>query len=225
MTDAKVRVLFVCLGNICRSPMAEGVFARVAGEEGLGEVVDIDSAGTGSWHIDEPPDGRAQEAAREIGADISNLRGRQVRAQAVAWPGISPRADITADRSPRSRKARRRGTAARNRARSAGPEDRAPIEAVVEQEMLHIRPARLPQPGKGHVRGEFALVRRQSQIPAQPLLRIPQVLQHAVAGDAGPQRARLAAVKMPDTLDLKLHRTAGDGFERCRRRPRPRNAA
>ena len=81
MTDAKVRVLFVCLGNICRSPMAEGVFARVAGEEGLGEVVDIDSAGTGSWHIDEPPDGRAQEAAREIGADISNLRGRQVRAQ------------------------------------------------------------------------------------------------------------------------------------------------
>lgn len=81
MPKAKVRVLFVCLGNICRSPMAEGVFAKVAGEEGLGDIVEIDSAGTSSWHIDEPPDGRAQEAAREIGVDISELRGRQVRAR------------------------------------------------------------------------------------------------------------------------------------------------
>ncbi len=76
----RVRVLFVCLGNICRSPMAEGVFAKVAGEEGIGDIVDIDSAGTSSWHIDEPPDGRAQEATREVGVDISGLRGRQVRA-------------------------------------------------------------------------------------------------------------------------------------------------
>lgn len=81
MTDPKVRVLFVCLGNICRSPMAEGVFAKVAGEQGLGNVVDVDSAGTSSWHIDEPPDERAQEATQEIGVDITGLRGRQVRAR------------------------------------------------------------------------------------------------------------------------------------------------
>jgi protein-tyrosine phosphatase len=51
----KVRVLFVCLGNICRSPMAEAVFAHKVKEAGLRDIIDVDSAGTGSWHTGEPP--------------------------------------------------------------------------------------------------------------------------------------------------------------------------
>ncbi len=70
-----MRILFVCLGNICRSPMAEGVFRAEAARRGLD--VEIDSAGTSDWHVGEPPDPRAREAAAGIGIDISALRGRQ----------------------------------------------------------------------------------------------------------------------------------------------------
>ena len=70
-----MRILFVCLGNICRSPMAEGVFRAEAARRGL--EVEIDSAGTSDWHVGEPPDPRAREAAAGIGIDISGLRGRQ----------------------------------------------------------------------------------------------------------------------------------------------------
>ncbi len=73
-----MRILFVCLGNICRSPMAEGVFRAVARERGLD--VDIDSAGTSAWHVGEAPDPRAQAAAAANGVDISALRGRQAKA-------------------------------------------------------------------------------------------------------------------------------------------------
>lgn len=76
-----IKVLFVCLGNICRSPTAEGVFRRLVEDEGLGDVVEIDSAGIASWHVGRPPDERAREAARRRGVDIDHLRGRQVRAQ------------------------------------------------------------------------------------------------------------------------------------------------
>jgi protein-tyrosine phosphatase len=72
------RILFVCLGNICRSPMAEGVFRRVAEEEGLINRFEIDSAGLGDWHIGHAPDHRAQKAARSRGADISSQSARQV---------------------------------------------------------------------------------------------------------------------------------------------------
>ncbi len=71
-------VLFVCMGNICRSPMAEGIFRREILKAGLQDKVMIDSAGTHSYHIGEPPDTRAQSAIRRRGADISGLRGRQV---------------------------------------------------------------------------------------------------------------------------------------------------
>jgi protein-tyrosine phosphatase len=74
----KTRVLFVCLGNICRSPMAEGIFRKLAEERGLDGRVEVDSAGTGSWHVGEPPDPRARHAAARHGVDISTLRGRQV---------------------------------------------------------------------------------------------------------------------------------------------------
>ncbi len=70
------RVLFVCLGNICRSPLAEGAFRRAAAEAGL--EVEADSAGTGHWHIGKPPDARAQAVALANGVDISGLRARQI---------------------------------------------------------------------------------------------------------------------------------------------------
>lgn len=74
---ATVKVLFVCLGNICRSPMAEGVFRKLVEDAGYGDRIEIDSAGTHAYHLDEPPDARAQAAARSRGVDISGLRGRQ----------------------------------------------------------------------------------------------------------------------------------------------------
>ncbi len=76
---AKHRILFVCLGNICRSPMAEGVFRRAAEEEGVLHLFDIDSAGLGHWHIGQAPDTRAQNAARKRGIDISGQSARQVK--------------------------------------------------------------------------------------------------------------------------------------------------
>ena len=74
----KSSVLFVCLGNICRSPLAEAAFRREA--ERLGLDVEIDSAGTGDWHIGYPPDPRAAAVASRNGIDISNLKARLVTA-------------------------------------------------------------------------------------------------------------------------------------------------
>lgn len=76
-----VRVLFVCLGNICRSPTAEGAFRGLVEREGLGDQIEIDSAGTAAFHVGEPPDGRAQAEAKRRGIDISGLRGRQARSE------------------------------------------------------------------------------------------------------------------------------------------------
>jgi len=76
-----VSVLFVCLGNICRSPTAEGVFRDLVEREGLGDQIRIDSAGTHAYHIGEPPDGRAQAEAKRRGIDISGLRGRQAHTE------------------------------------------------------------------------------------------------------------------------------------------------
>ncbi len=69
-------VLFVCLGNICRSPLAEAAFRAEA--ERLGLDVEVDSAGTGDWHLGHPPDPRARAVALRNGIDISELRARQV---------------------------------------------------------------------------------------------------------------------------------------------------
>lgn len=73
-----VSILFVCLGNICRSPTAEGVFARQLEDLGLQDRVQLDSAGTGHWHIGKSPDPRATEAARQRGIDLTRQRARQV---------------------------------------------------------------------------------------------------------------------------------------------------
>ena len=77
MADAP-SVLFVCLGNICRSPMAEGAFRAAAERRGI--AVQADSAGTGDWHAGDPPDPRAQAEAARHGLDLSPLRARQVTA-------------------------------------------------------------------------------------------------------------------------------------------------
>jgi len=74
-----IRLLVVCLGNICRSPLAEGALrARIAASPLAGRV-EVDSAGTGGWHAGEPPDRRAIACARRHGVDISGLRARQIR--------------------------------------------------------------------------------------------------------------------------------------------------
>lgn len=75
-----IAICFVCLGNICRSPTAEGVMRDQVAAAKLGNRIEIDSAGTGSWHIGEPPDRRAQKAASLRGYDLSTLRGRQIGA-------------------------------------------------------------------------------------------------------------------------------------------------
>ncbi|KAF0169955.1 MAG: protein-tyrosine phosphatase [Rhodobacteraceae bacterium] len=74
-----VSVLFVCLGNICRSPTAEGVFRHLVEHEGLADHFTIDSAGTAAYHVGSPPDSRAQAEAKRRGIDISGLRARQAR--------------------------------------------------------------------------------------------------------------------------------------------------
>lgn len=71
------RVLFVCTGNICRSPTAEGVFRHIVMQAGLGDRFHVDSAGTHGYHLGEPPDSRAVALARKRGYDLSQLRARQ----------------------------------------------------------------------------------------------------------------------------------------------------
>ena len=73
-----MRVLFVCLGNICRSPTAEGVLRHKLREAGLAEQVEVASAGTGDWHVGKAPDTRSQAAAKLRGYDLSAQRARQV---------------------------------------------------------------------------------------------------------------------------------------------------
>jgi protein-tyrosine phosphatase len=73
-----IRVLFVCTGNICRSPTAEAVFRMMAEREGLGDLIEAESAGTGDWHVGEAPDARARAAAAARGYDLEPLRASQV---------------------------------------------------------------------------------------------------------------------------------------------------
>lgn len=75
---SKQRILFVCLGNICRSPMAEGVFRGVVADAGSAPLFEIDSAGMGDWHKGQAPDHRAQSAALARGVDISEQSSRKI---------------------------------------------------------------------------------------------------------------------------------------------------
>lgn len=79
-----MKVLFVCLGNICRSPTAEGVFRQYVEQAGLSDTITIDSAGTADWHTGKKPDPRTKAAAAKRGYDLSGLRGRQATAEDFA---------------------------------------------------------------------------------------------------------------------------------------------
>jgi len=81
--DDKIRILFVCTGNICRSPTAEAVMKKLAAEAGIADRLEIASAGTSRYHVGEPPDSRAQEAAERRGYDLSGIRARQVRGDEI----------------------------------------------------------------------------------------------------------------------------------------------
>ena len=76
--DPPISVLFVCMGNICRSPTAEGVFRHLVEEGGLSDHIEIDSAGTHAYHINEPPDRRATAAAGRRGYSLTAIRARRV---------------------------------------------------------------------------------------------------------------------------------------------------
>lgn len=78
MSEKRVKVLFVCMGNLCRSPMAEGVFKHYVAQAGLQDLIASDSAGTHDYHVGDPPDARALRASERRGYDLSALRGRQV---------------------------------------------------------------------------------------------------------------------------------------------------
>jgi protein-tyrosine phosphatase len=75
----RINVLFVCTGNICRSPTAEGVFLNLVRSRNLESRIGVDSAGTGAWHVGQAPDPRSQETALSRGIDISGQRARKVR--------------------------------------------------------------------------------------------------------------------------------------------------
>lgn len=92
------KVLFVCMGNICRSPTAQGVFRKLVVDAGIADVVQVESAGTHAYHVGEPPDARAQQAAKKRGYEIGDLRARQVTADdfrdadlilAMDWENLS----------------------------------------------------------------------------------------------------------------------------------------
>jgi len=73
-----IRLLFVCMGNICRSPTAEGVFAKIVRREGLDSAIHVDSAGTHAYHLGDPPDRRARAAAQARGVELGHLRARRL---------------------------------------------------------------------------------------------------------------------------------------------------
>jgi len=74
-----VKVMFICMGNICRSPTAHGVFRKLVEDEGYADDIYIESSGTHAYHVGEPPDSRAQQTAHQRGINLSDLRGQRIK--------------------------------------------------------------------------------------------------------------------------------------------------
>ena len=77
--DSVIKVLFVCTGNICRSPTADGVFRKMVREAGLDDHISVDSCGLSAYHVGELPDPRSREMAKSRGIDLSDIRSRKIR--------------------------------------------------------------------------------------------------------------------------------------------------
>ncbi len=121
--ETVVRVLFVCMGNICRSPTAHGVFQKLVEDAGVTDRFEVDSAGTHAYHVGEPPDPRARETASRRGVDLSDLRARRAQAEdfrhfdyvlamdqdnyrslsAICPRGLEPRLTLLMDHAPEFR--------------------------------------------------------------------------------------------------------------------------
>ena len=84
MSTYQIKILFVCMGNICRSPTAHGVFANLVAQANLQNLIAVDSAGTHAYHIGEAPDQRSQQAASLRSIDLSDLKARKVLAHDFA---------------------------------------------------------------------------------------------------------------------------------------------
>ncbi len=78
MVSPHVKVLFVCMGNLCRSPLSQGVFEKLVSDAGLSKMIQVDSAGTHTYYIDSRPDKRAQTIAKKRGYDLSRQRARRL---------------------------------------------------------------------------------------------------------------------------------------------------
>lgn len=84
MSREKIRIMFVCLGNICRSPLAEIVFRKRIHDADLGDIFDVESSGTGHWHVGEQADNRMRRKAAEYGLSLESHRGQQLTAAHLA---------------------------------------------------------------------------------------------------------------------------------------------
>lgn len=118
---AKLSVLFVCMGNICRSPTAEAVFRSKLTAAGLADLVEVDSAGTHSYHVGEPPDPRSMRTAAARGYDMSPIRARQLTAQDAGRFDLV----LAMDRGNYNRVVREFGDA------EPGPRQRARVELLM----------------------------------------------------------------------------------------------
>jgi protein-tyrosine phosphatase len=136
------RVLFVCLGNICRSPAAEGVFLHQVAQAGLAERLQVDSAGTGGWHVGHPADARMRAAAARRGLELTS-RARQLElADLSRFDHI-----LTMDNDNLAAVEAMAG-----RARAAGLEPRAKVEPLVHY-CRHHSVAEVPDPYYGGTQG------------------------------------------------------------------------
>jgi protein-tyrosine phosphatase len=133
-----VRICFVCLGNICRSPTAEAVMRHLVSQEGLGGRIEIDSAGTGDWHVGDPPDRRARAVGAKRGIPLSGTAQQFTQADFARYDHV-----LAMDRSNRDELLKM----------AAGPADRAKVRLLRSFDASAPPEADVPDPYYGGPRG------------------------------------------------------------------------